>query len=138
MEILIFNSLYEYVEENKLLLMHQSGFRSNKSCVNQLLSVNHNLYKGFDAYSTLKTRGVFFDMSKVFEKVWHQGLIFKIKSAGVSDSLLNLIESFLSNKFQRVLGQTSKWLPVKAGVPQSSILRPLFFPEFTLMIFLTT
>ena len=110
LEILIFNSLYEYVEENKLLLMHQSGFRSNNSCVNQLLSVIHNLYKRFDAYPTLKTRGVFLDMSKVFDKVWHQGLIFKIKSAGVSDSLLNLIERFLSNKSLRVLlnGHTSK------------------------------
>ena len=139
LEILIFNSLYEYVEESKLLLMHQFGFRSNNSCVNQLLSVVHNLYKGFDAYPNLKTRGVFLDMSKVFDKVWHQGIIFKIKSAGVSDSLLNLIESFLSNKSQGVLlnGQTSKWLPVKVGVPQVSILGH-FYSEFTLMIFLTT
>ena len=48
-KILIFNSLYDYVEENKLLSTHQSGFRSNDSCVNQLLSTVHNLYKGFDA-----------------------------------------------------------------------------------------
>ena len=68
-------------------------------------------------------------MSKAFDKVWHQGLIFKLKSFGVSDSLLNLLESFLSNRFQRVLlnGQTSKWLHFKAGVPQCFILGPLFF-----------
>ena len=98
-ERLIFNSLYEYVEENKLLSMYESGFQSNDSCVNQLLSIVHNLYKGFDAYPTLETSGVFLDMSKAFHKVWHQGLIFKLKS----DSLLNLIESFVSNSFQRVL-----------------------------------
>ena len=68
-ERIIFNSLYEYVEENKLLSVHQSGFRSNDSCVNQLLSIVHNLYKAFDAYPTLKTRGVFLDMSKAFGKV---------------------------------------------------------------------
>ena len=51
--------------------MHQSGFRSNDSYVNQLLSVVHNLYKGFDAYPTLETPSVFLDMSKAFDKVWH-------------------------------------------------------------------
>ena len=68
-ERLIFNSLYEYVEENKLLSTHQSGFQSNDSCVNQLLSVVHNLYKGFDAYPTLENRDVFLDMPKAFDKV---------------------------------------------------------------------
>ena len=46
----------------------------------------------------------------------------------VSDTLLKLIQSFLTNRFQRVLlnSQASEWLPVKAGVPQESILGPLF------------
>ena len=92
-ERIIFNSLYEYVEENKLLSVHQSGFRSNDSCVNQLLSIVHNLYKAFDAYPTLETRGVFSDTSKAFNKVWQQGLIFKLKSTEFSDSLLSLTES---------------------------------------------
>ena len=129
MERLIFNSLNKCVEGNKLLSVHQSGFRCNDSCVNQLLSIVHNIYKAFDAYPTLETRGVFLDMSKAFDKVWHEGLIFKLISVGVSDSLLSLIERFLSNRFQRVLlnGQTSEWLSVKAGVPQGSILGPLFF-----------
>ena len=68
-------------------------------------------------------------MSKAFDKVWYEALIYKLKSIGVSDLLLKLIQSFLRNRFQRVLlnGQTSEWLPVKAGVPQVSILGPLFF-----------
>ena len=67
-------------------------------------------------------------MSKAFDKVWHEGLIYKLKSIGVSDLLLKLIQSFLSNRFQRILlnSQASEWLSVKAGVPQKSILGPLF------------
>ena len=93
------------------------------------MSIVHNLYKAFDACPTLETRGVFLDMSKAFEKVWQQGLIFKLKSIGVSNSLLSLMKDFLRNRFQRVLlnGQTSQWLLVKAGVPQGCMLVLLFF-----------
>ena len=71
----------------------------------------------------------FLDISKAFNKVCHEGLIYKLKSMGISDSLLKLIQSFLTNRFQRVLlnGQISEWLPVKAGMLQGSILGPLFF-----------
>ena len=68
-------------------------------------------------------------MSKASDKVWHEGVFFKLKSVGISNTLLDLIESFLENRFQRVLlnDQMSEWLPVKAGVTQGSILGSLFF-----------
>ena len=68
-------------------------------------------------------------MSKAFDKVWHEGIIFKLKSVGISDVLLELIERFLTNRFQKVVlnDQTLEWLSVKAGVPQGSTLGPLFF-----------
>ena len=55
-------------------------------------------------------------MSKSFDKVWHEGLILKLKSMWISNALLKLIESVLENRFQRVVlnGQTSEWLPIKA------------------------
>ena len=55
----MFNSFYEYFEGNKLQSMHQSGFRPNDSCVSQLLSIVHKLYKVFDAYPTLETDSVY-------------------------------------------------------------------------------
>ena len=72
---------------------------------------------------------MFLDISKLFDRVWHDGLLFKLKQNGVSGNLFQLIASFLNGKFQRVLlnGQTSDWETIQAGVPQGSILGPLFF-----------
>ena len=126
---LIFNSIFEFLEDNSLLNPNQSGFRSSDSCVFQLSSITHEIYTSFDCNPSLEVRGVFLDISKAFDKVWHKGLIYKLQSVGISGNLLNLITSFLDNRFQRVLlnGQESGWLPIKAGVPQGSILGPLFF-----------
>ena len=68
-------------------------------------------------------------LSKAFDKVRHQGLSFKLESFGIRAKLLNLLEDYLSNRFQRVLlnGQGSSWLPIKAGVTQRSIFGPLLF-----------
>ena len=83
----------------------------------------------FDQYPTWETRAVFLDISKAFDKVWHEGLISKLKSNGIQGKLLNLIISFLSNRKQRVVlnGKSSEWKDVSAGVPQGSVLGPLFF-----------
>ena len=126
---MIFNSIFCFLEENILLNPNQSGFRPSDSCIYQLLSITHKIYSSFDASPSLEVRGVFLDISKAFDKVWHEGLIFKLQSIGISANLLNLIANFLNNRFQRVLlnGQNSVWLPLKAGVPQGSIFGPLFF-----------
>ena len=95
-----------------------------------MLSIVHDIYIAFDAYPTLESHDVFLDMSKAFDKVWHEGLIFKLKSMEISNTLLELIKSFLKNRFQRVIlnGQMSEWLP-QGGLPQGFVLGPLFFPN---------
>ena len=74
-------------------------------------------------------RGDFLDISKAFDKVWHEGLVFKLQQNGISGNLLNIFEDFLRNRKQRVVlnGQTSNWESIHAGVPQGSILGPLLF-----------
>ena len=66
---------------------------------------------------------------KAFDRVWHEGLLFKLECIGISGNLLSLLKSFLSSRFQRVVlnGQCSNWLSVQAGVLQGSILGPLLF-----------
>ena len=125
----IYNSLYSYLESNDILSKSQSGFRKGDSCISQLLAITHEIYSNFDAYPSLETRGVFLDISKAFDRVWHEGLLYKLKSYGISGPLLILIKLVLTNRFQRVVlnGQTSNWKNILAGVPQGSILCPLFF-----------
>ena len=74
-------------------------------------------------------RGVSLDFSKAFDKVWHYGLLYKLRRTRICGEYLGQIDSFLSDRFQRVLlnGQTSKWSQFKAGVLQGSVLGPLLF-----------
>ena len=123
LERLVFNSIFDFLDNNSLLSANQSGFRPSDSCESQLLSICHEIYASFDCYPTLEVRGVFLDISKAFDRVWHEWLIHKIKSVGISGPLLKLIESFLNNRYQRVLlnSQSSTCLPIIFGVLQGSI-----------------
>ena len=86
----------------KLLSAHQFGFWASDTCVDQFLSIVHNIYTAFDAYPILESCGVFFDMSKAFDKVWHEWLIFKLRSMGICDALLDLIGSSLEKNFKEL------------------------------------
>ena len=72
---------------------------------------------------------MFLDISKAFDKVWHEGLILKLIRNGISGNLLNLLKYWK----QRVLlnGQNSSWKGITSGDPQGSILGPLFFLIYT-------
>ena len=99
----------EFFIANELISSNQSGFKPGDSCINQLLSITHEIYKFFD--DVYEVRGVFLDISKAFDKVWHNGLIYKLKQNGVSGNLFNLIIDFLDARKQRVVlnGQYSSW-----------------------------
>ena len=129
LEKLMYDSLYSHLVSRELLNPNQSGFRPGDSTVNQLISITHTIFKAFDCNPPLDVRSVYLDISKAFDRVWHDGLIYKLKQCGVSGQFLHLIQSFLRDRKQRTVlnGQCSNWGDILAGVPQGSILGPLFF-----------
>ena len=72
--------MLKYFLDNNLITPKQSGFRPGDSCINQLLSITHDIFTSFD--NGLEVKGVFLDISKAFHKVWHDGLIYKFKKIG--------------------------------------------------------
>ena len=118
---LMFNGMFKFFIENKLISSNQSGFKPGDSCVNQLVFITHEIYKSFDEGH--EVRGIFLDISKAFDKVWHNGIIFKLTQNGISANLLKFLPDFLSERRQLVVlnGQASAWTNITAGVPQGSI-----------------
>ena len=131
-ERIIYKNLYNHLFSNGLITANQSGFCPNDSCTNQLLSLVHEIHEAFDHRNSLEVRFVFLDLSKAFDKVWHDGLIFKLRQNGVEGKFLELIHNYLNNRSQRVMlnGTASARGPIKSGVPQGSVLGPLLFLVF--------
>ena len=88
MEKPIFDKMFEFFIENKLIATNQSGFKPGDSCINQLLSITHDIYKSFDEEYEVKRE--FLAISKGFDKVWRSGILFKLKQNLISGNLLEL------------------------------------------------
>ena len=88
--------------------------------------MTHEIYESFDV--RVEVRSVFLDISKTNDKVWHDGIIYKLTQNGISRNLLNLLEDFLKKIKQLVVlnRQVSTWKNTNAGVPQSPTLGSLF------------
>ena len=122
-----FNSVYNFLNQNDLISPAQSDFKPGDFCINQLLSVTHKIYRLMD--EGYEIRGVFLDLMKGFDKVWREGLVFKLKQNGMSGNLVNILKDFIKNRKQRVVfnGQATNRENIYAGVPQGSILGPPLF-----------
>ena len=105
---IIFNRIYNFHLEERILNPDQLYFRLSDSYVDQLIAITYEIFEAFDCNPRLEVRSVFLDISKSFDKVWNEGLLYKLKLVGISGELYNLIENYPSGSFQRVAlnGQT--------------------------------
>ena len=87
---LILNEMFHFFIENKLITSSLSGFKPGDSCISQLSFITYEINSSFD--EGLEVRSVFLDISKAFDKIWHDGIIFKL--------IQNLLRDFLNERKQ--------------------------------------
>ena len=111
---------------------HQSGFRPNDGTVLQLCRLVHQI--SGDQDQSRKVHSCFFDLSKAFDPVWHEGLLTKLHHFGIRGQLLSWFKAYLLHRKQRVrVGSSlSDWMSVPADVPQGSVLGLLLFLIYTI------
>ena len=126
-EKVVHEQLLLKIEEDETLSDLQFGFRKGKSTIQAIHKLTEQINIGFN--NSLLTAAVYIDFKKAFDCVQYPTLLQKLGDLELSDLAMNWIKSYLSNRFQRVLanGKLSKYLPVTQGVPQGSILGPLFY-----------
>lgn len=127
LERVVYDHMIEFLLSNNLIFKYQAGFLANNSTETQLIELYHQICSEIDKRHGIQF--VFCDYSKAFDKVWHKGLLKKIKSHGIDGNLLHWFESYLVNRKQCVVIESKKsiTLETKAGVPQGSVLGPLLF-----------
>ena len=115
-EKLVNNSIVDHIEKCGLFSDFQYGFRSSRSTADLLTVVSDRIARAFNRSGA--TQAVALDISKAFDRVWHAGLLQKLKPYGISGQIFGLIPSFLSNRRLRVVldYKCSKEYPIIAGV----------------------
>ena len=123
----MYNRLVEFAETNEIFYLRQFGFRKDHSTSHALIHLLNKISSAIDQHET--TVGIFLDLSKALDTIDHEILFTKLEHCGIHDVALQWIKSYFSYRYQFVQFNQSCSLmqTIKCGVPQGSILGPLFF-----------
>jgi hypothetical protein len=129
-EKLFLKRLLPVINASTLIPPHQFGFRHNHSTIEQI----HRIVNVID--QTLQNKkycsAAFLDVTQAFDKVWHPGLLFKLKSS-LPNTYFNIIQSYLSERYFRIKFKESysELCHIESGVPQGSVLGPILYVLYT-------
>jgi hypothetical protein len=131
MERLILPFILRFLAEKKILPPMQFGFRKEHSTHHALLQATGFITASlnFKKYCA----AAFLDVSKAFDRVWHEGLTWKLRQLGFPDWQANIVHSFLESRTFHVSwrGERSTEHQIRAGVPQGSVIAPHLYSIYT-------
>ena len=121
MERAICKHVHNFLQQNRLIYEYQSSFLPRYSTVHQLLEIYSSILISWENKET--NCFIFCDFSKAFDKVWHRGLLHKMKAYGINGNFIDWISSYLKGREQQVIKKySSAYCEMSAGIPQGSIL----------------
>ena len=126
-ERIVFKEVFNHLISNNLLYAFQSGFVPGHSTVHQLIEIYYRIYISLDDYCF--TTPILCDISKAFDRVWHTGLLLKLKAYGADGKIFKWFESYISSRKHCVFvsNSLSPLVNTHVGVPQGLVLEPLLF-----------